>query len=94
MDPEYRRDARENVHIKGERAVLTRLLAPVMIRGSGRISEDQEALLFGQSPQIRESEEGPQSRSAKPPSVGRRKTRNVEARRSLFYLGWSRFASA
>ena len=50
MDPEYRRDAREDIHVEGESAVLSSLLAPVVVRGSRGITEDQETLLFRQPP--------------------------------------------
>ena len=50
MDPEYRRDAREGINVEGESAVLSSLLAPVVVRGSRGITEDQETLLFRQPP--------------------------------------------
>jgi hypothetical protein len=34
MDPEYRRDACEDIYIEGESAVFARLLAAVVISGS------------------------------------------------------------
>jgi len=50
MNPEYCRDAREDIDVEGESAVLARLLAPVVIRGSRGISEDPKALRFRQPP--------------------------------------------
>jgi len=47
MDPEHRRDTRENVHVEGEGTMLARLLAPVVVRGSRGVPEDKETLLFG-----------------------------------------------
>jgi hypothetical protein len=62
--------------------VLARLLAPVVVGGPGRISEDQEALFFGQPPQICDSDESPQRGGAGPSSVGRREPGAVEPRRT------------
>jgi hypothetical protein len=50
MDPEYRRDACEDINVECESAVLARLLAPVVVRGSRGITKDQETLLFRQPP--------------------------------------------
>ena len=58
VNTEYRRNARESVHIERESAVLTRPLAAVIGSGPRWIPEDEKALLFRQSPQIRNSEKG------------------------------------
>jgi hypothetical protein len=50
VDPEHRRDACEDINVEGESAVLSSLPAPVVVRGSGGITEDQETLLFRQAP--------------------------------------------
>jgi hypothetical protein len=50
MDPEYRRDAREDINVEGEGAVLSSLLAPAVVGGSRGITQDQESLLFRQPP--------------------------------------------
>src|SRR5258708_25550858 len=50
MDPEYRRDACEDINGECESAMLSSFLAPVVVRGSRGIAEDQETLLFRQPP--------------------------------------------
>ena len=91
MDPEDGRDAREDINVERERAVLARLLAPIVIGGSRRIAKDQQALLFRQAPEIGNSEERPQTSRAEPPSVGGRKARSIEPLRRCFSFRRVRF---
>ena len=91
MDPEDGRDAREDINVERERAVLARLLAPIVIGGSRRIAKDQQALLFRQAPEIGNSEERPQTSRAEPPSVGGRKARSIQALRRSFSFRRVRF---
>ena len=55
MDPEYRRDACEDIHVEGEGTVFSSSLAPVVVRGSREITEDQETLLPSMRRPIRRS---------------------------------------
>jgi len=50
MDPEYCGNSCEDVDIESKVAVLSSLLAPLVICGSRRIAEDQETLLASQPP--------------------------------------------
>lgn len=50
-----------DINAESEGAVLAGLLAPVVIRRTGGAAEDEQALLFGQSPQIRNGQESPQA---------------------------------
>ena len=61
MDTQHRGDAGENIDIEGEGAMLTGLLAPVVIGGTRGIAEHQETLLLRQSPQVRDGQKRPQS---------------------------------
>jgi hypothetical protein len=45
MDPEYRRDACKDINVERESAVLSGLLAPVVVRGSRRVTESGDAAL-------------------------------------------------
>src|SRR3546814_17603913 len=70
MNAQHRCDAHKNVDIQGKFAVLARLLSPAMKGRARRVSENEPALLFAETPEVRDRQERAEVWSAQTTQLG------------------------
>src|SRR3546814_3698035 len=71
-------DAHKNVYIQGKFALLARLLSPAMKGRARRVSENEPALLFAETPEVRDRQERAEVWSAQTTTIGGFEPREID----------------
>src|SRR3546814_3725541 len=89
MNAQHRCDAHKNVDIQGKFAVLARLLSPAMKGRARRVSENEPALLFAETPEVRDRQERAEVWSAQTTTI--RSEEHTSELQSLMRISYAVF---